>query len=143
LPFCRVSLKAPWQPATYPKEFKHLGDHIRKRRLDLGLTQEEAADRTGASDRWAVNRWELGLHEPGVSVLPGILEFLGYDPRPEPTSMAEWLVWHRTGRGRSQERMARQLGVTSRTLGRWETGKREVLGKYLAKVQAVLGQKER
>ena len=36
--------------------------------------------------------WERGETEPALAFLPAILRFLGYDPRPEPTTLAERLV---------------------------------------------------
>ncbi len=38
MPFCHVTLRGqkPLSPA-YPRELRTLGDHLRKRRLDLGL----------------------------------------------------------------------------------------------------------
>ena len=40
----KITLRGEKAPSlTYPKELKSLGDHIRKRRLDLGLTQDEVA----------------------------------------------------------------------------------------------------
>ena len=119
LPFCRVTIKAAWQPAAYPKQLKTLGDRFRKRRLDLGLTQEEAARRVGVNKR-AVIDWESGRFEPTVSCMPKIIKFLGYDPRPEPGHWQEWLVWYRVGRGLSQRAMAGKLGIAPRTLWSWE-----------------------
>ena len=136
MPFCRVTLRASWQSAAYPKELKRLGDHLRRRRLDLGLSQMETARRIGVNKR-AILDWELGRFEPTVSCLPAVIEFLGGDPRPEPSSWPEWLVWHRAGRGLSQVSMARQLGVAPRTLWLWETGEGRPTGKNLARVRAL------
>lgn len=122
-----------WQPAAYPKELKRLGDHVRRRRLDLGLSQREVARRIGVR-RESVQQWELGYFRPTVSCLPGIIRFLGYDPRPEPAAWPEWLVWYRAGHGLSQEVMAEQLAVAARTLGLWETAKRKPTKENLAKL---------
>ena len=123
MPFCRVRLTTSWQSSAYPKLLNHLGDHIRKQRLDLELSQGEAAHRIGVNKR-AIADWELGRFKPTVSSLPAIIEFLGgADPRPEPASLPQWLVWYRGGRGLSQEAMAKHLGVAPRTLWLWETGK--------------------
>ena len=133
LPYCRVTLKATWQHAAYPNELKRLGDHLRKRRLDLGLSQSETACRLGVK-KDAVQFWERGRFAPTVSCLPRVIRFLGYDPRPEPVSLPEWLVWYRAGRGLSQATMARRLGVASRTLCLWETGQRRPTGENLVKL---------
>ncbi len=71
---------------------KHLGDHVKKRRLDLGLSQREAARRIGVSKK-AIQNWEFGLFEPTVSCAPRVIEFLGgIDPRAEPASLSDWSV---------------------------------------------------
>src|SRR5438093_11371159 len=36
LPFCRLRLKAKRTDPRYPRELRTLGDHIRKRRIELG-----------------------------------------------------------------------------------------------------------
>ncbi len=59
-----------------------LGDHLKKRRMDLGITQKEAAHRIGAGQFTVIN-WEKGRTEPAVRFLPAIMPFLGYDPFPE------------------------------------------------------------
>ncbi len=53
-----MTLKAskPASPA-YPKSLETLGDHIRKRRLDLGLEQQQVAARLGVSESTVWN-WE-------------------------------------------------------------------------------------
>jgi DNA-binding transcriptional regulator YiaG len=58
LPFCKVSLKAQKAPApAYPETLKTLGDHLRKRRLDLRLLQRQAAQKLGV-DKASVHNWE-------------------------------------------------------------------------------------
>jgi transcriptional regulator with XRE-family HTH domain len=137
LPFCRVTLKGAWQPAAYPKQLNHIGDHIRRRRLDLGLTQREAAKQMGVKFG-ALKLWERGRFDPTVSSLPRVAEFLGYEPKPKPSSFAQRLSWHRQVRGLSQAAMARQLGVNPRTLSRWESGEREPAGELRATVEVAL-----
>ena len=116
---------------------KHLGDYVRRRRLDLGLSQREAARRIGVSKK-AIQNWESGRFEPTVSCLPALMEFLGSaDARREPTTWPEWLIWYRAGFGLSQVAMARELGVAPRTLWLWETGKSGPTGENLTKLSAL------
>lgn len=57
LPFCKIELKAPKPPpAGYPKILKTLGDHIRKKRLDLGLLQKDVAKIIGTTESTIWNR---------------------------------------------------------------------------------------
>ena len=54
-------------------------DHIRKKRLDLGLTQIEVAEIIGVKESTVWN-WEHGT-EPELRHIPKIIEFLGYVQR--------------------------------------------------------------
>jgi transcriptional regulator with XRE-family HTH domain len=138
LPFCQLQLATtrPVRPG-YPRVSRHIGDHLRKRRLDLNLLQREVAERLGASPA-AITNWELGHTAPALAWMPHIIRFLGYDPRPMPEAIGSRLKAYRRGRGVSQEAMARQLGIDPGTLARWERGSREPRGEYLARAEGVL-----
>jgi DNA-binding XRE family transcriptional regulator len=62
LPFCHIRLKSPKPNPDnrYPKELKTLGDHLRKRRLDKGLLQNDLARLLGV-DKTTVTNWENDL----------------------------------------------------------------------------------
>ena len=84
MPFCRLRLTAPKLPrGDYPAEPKSLGEHIKKRRIDLGLLQRQVAKQLGV-DKWTVLNWERGKTAPDVRYYPGIITFLGYNPLPTP-----------------------------------------------------------
>jgi DNA-binding XRE family transcriptional regulator len=61
-----------------------LGDHIRAKRLDLGLLQKDVA-KIIQVDTKSIVFWENNRHEPNIQHHPKIMEFLGYCPykRPE------------------------------------------------------------
>lgn len=75
---------------------------------------------------------------PALRWLPAIIQFIGYDPRPVPETIAARLVHYRTGRGISQLEMAKRLGIDPSTLARWETGEREPQDRFLVNVEAIL-----
>jgi transcriptional regulator with XRE-family HTH domain len=104
---------------AYPKELKTIGDHIRKRRLDLGFDQKTIGQRIGVCCL-TITGWEKRHTKPKVRHLPAIITFLGYDPRPEPMSLPERIAWFREGKGWSQEQMAEFLGVDEATISSWE-----------------------
>ncbi|MBI3783979.1 MAG: helix-turn-helix domain-containing protein, partial [Deltaproteobacteria bacterium] len=80
LPFCHVRLTAPKpKNPAYPVEVRTLGDHLRKRRLDLGLLQREVAEHLGV-DSDSICHWETGYGEPKVHLVPRIIDFVGYIP---------------------------------------------------------------
>lgn len=57
-------------------EIIQLGEHIRKRREELKLSQDVLADRTDLSGN-AISRYELGTTEPGAITLYKIAAALG------------------------------------------------------------------
>jgi transcriptional regulator with XRE-family HTH domain len=106
----------------YPKTLLTIGDHIRKRRLDLGLFQRQVAAQIGV-DEASVWNWEKGGVMPEVHFMSRIITFLGYNPLPEPKGLPDRLIWARSSRGMSRVTCARMLGVDPSTLARWETGR--------------------
>ena len=93
LPFCHLHFKTPKPDGRYPVQLQRLGDHLRKRRLELGLFQKEVGTRLGADPK-TVNNWEMGRSEPRLRFIPRIPAFLGYDPRPSGESFGQELRGH-------------------------------------------------
>src|SRR5262249_12376900 len=123
LPFCHVALKTEKpKSAKYPKNLKTLGDHIRKKRLELGLLQKEVASRMGV-DAESIYRWETNRASPSILQVPRIIRFLGHDPLPVPAGLPDQLRNARQRLGLSQAAMARQLGIDPTTLRKWERGR--------------------
>jgi transcriptional regulator with XRE-family HTH domain len=118
----------------YPADPKSIGEMIRKRRLDLGLRQIDAAQMIGC-DQMSVVNWEKGHSAPRVNHLASVVEFLGFNPFPNGDTMAHRLVNHRKSLGMTQKDFARQIGVDPSTLARWERGEREPQGKFLTLVR--------
>jgi len=55
LPFCRMRLRAEKPKSTaYPRELNTLGNHLRKRRPDLGLLQRDVAAAIGVGSQDAL-----------------------------------------------------------------------------------------
>jgi len=61
----------------YPRQLKTLGDHIRARRLDLGLHQKDVAGIIGVTTDTITN-WEKGRNQPMHWHYPKINNFLGF-----------------------------------------------------------------
>jgi len=99
---------------------KTLGDHLRKRRLDLGLLQKDIAKEIGVN-KSTITNWELNHNCPELRFIPAIIEFLGYWPYDTPTeNLGQQIVAKRTRLGLNQKKLASRLGVDPSTLGRWE-----------------------
>jgi transcriptional regulator with XRE-family HTH domain len=137
LPLVRVRLKCP-RPKAYSQNPQTIGEHIKKRRLKLGLTQKQAA-KALALNPWTVLNWETGQHQPPIRSIPRILAFLGYDPFPPPTSVGEQLLHLRRQHGWSTTKAARQLGVDRATWQDWEHGELILFRSHRLRVAAVLG----
>lgn len=64
--------------------------------------------------------WEHDRRKPPTRYLPKIIDFLGYDPFPEPKTLGERIKAKRRRIGLSQEQAAKHLSVDEGTLRRWE-----------------------
>jgi transcriptional regulator with XRE-family HTH domain len=110
-------------PAGYPGSPKTVGEHLKKRRIDLKLTQTSVAFMLKC-DETSVHNWEKNLYSPSLQYYHRIIEFLGYVPEPTiPKSLGERIVSYRKSIGLSQEKLARRLGIDPGTLSKWEREK--------------------
>ena len=106
----------------YAQELRTLGDHLRKRRLELGLFQKHLAEQIEV-DETTIYNWERNATSPQIHQLPAVIYFLGYNPLPVPETLSDTLRSVRKLQGLTQKEMARRLGIDPTTLARWETGK--------------------
>ena len=119
LPFYRWSLAAQTPIPGYPATLEHVGHHILKRRLDLGLREKEAARRLGVHPGGLEN-WEHGRTKPADRLMPAVIRFLGYNPSPAPRTMGERVAYERIARGWSRRRLASKAFVDEATVRRIE-----------------------
>ncbi len=141
LPFCSLRLKSQ-KPLSknYPKQINNLGDHLRKRRLDTGLLQKDVAEKIGVTTG-TIYDWERQRTQPEIRFIARIIEFLGYDPIPEPESFPEKLKTHRLKMGLSQKKLAIKLGIDPGTIGGWETGRHKPAKMYHRLVDQIFSEK--
>ena len=80
LPICHIELKAQ-KPnrKPYPKELKTYGDHLRKKRLDLNLSQPQVAKIINITTD-SITNWELNRNNPSLKQVQKIILFLEYTP---------------------------------------------------------------
>jgi transcriptional regulator with XRE-family HTH domain len=105
----------------YPEEPRTVGEHLKRRRFDLGLRQKDVAREVGANFKTYEN-WERGRTEPEVRFFPAVIRFLGYDPSPVPVSLPDRIRAARRRKGISQLELARRLGLDPTTVQAWEGG---------------------
>ena len=136
LPFGRIRLKSlrlpPWAfvPST-------LGQHLKKRRLELGLLQREVARQLKVNP-FTYLTWEKDRKIPWDRYAPAIAAFLGYDPNPSPVTLPERLRARRRALGLSRKAAARLLGIDDATLSRWDSGITEPKGLHAVLVARFL-----
>ena len=125
-PFCHVTLSAiKPKNRAYPSELKTIGDHLRKRRFDLGLLQKQVAAQIGVTT-CTIMYWETNRVSPAIRFIPLINGFLGYDPQAaesrQAESLAQKLQVQRKLFGLSRKKLAAILGIDQSTLAGWERG---------------------
>lgn len=136
LPFCQEQVSVPKPIHGYPQSPEHIGEHLKKRRLDLGLLQREVAEQLGVSMFTIIN-WESGETRPLVRYGPRIIDFLGYDPLPEPKSFSQEVWKLRWRRGLTQQELAARLHTDESTIRDWERGQHEATVRLYRRVQDV------
>jgi transcriptional regulator with XRE-family HTH domain len=142
LPFCHSEFRRPRpKPQIYPNTLNTLGDHLRKRRLDLGLLQKQVADEIGV-DETTICNWEGNKSSPSIRSIPKIMGFLGYNPFPPAQTIPEHLITARKLLGLSQRKLAETLGVDPTTLQSWEAERHRPAGRSVEIIQAFLGSLE-
>ncbi len=121
LPFCHFTLKSQKPlPEAYPRELTTLGDHLRKKRLDLKLFQKDVAKIIGC-DECSIWNWENNYNIPVLKFIPKIINFLGYVPYDITTlTLGERIKTIRQSLGMTGRELAKELGIHPDTLYSWE-----------------------
>ncbi len=110
-------------PIGYPKELITIGDYIRARRMDLGLFQEEVAQKIGVCGD-SIAKWGKGCGSPKTRQFPKIIEFLGDVPfQVEIKTLGDRIKFYRLKNGMTTYDLAVILGVHPTTIGAWEKNK--------------------
>jgi transcriptional regulator with XRE-family HTH domain len=138
LPFGPISLRSLRVP-PFVREPKTLGEHLRRRRVLLGLHQWQAAEML-ATTAWTYRNWENGKTTSGAVAYRGIVEFLGYHPHPSPQTLGERLLKLRRCRGLTSRAVAELMKVDQGTFLMWERGKWKPTGRRKADLQRLLDQ---
>ncbi len=119
-----------------------MGEHVRKKRLKMGLMQKEVANQLGVVP-WTILNWEKGHTAPPIASIPAIVRFLGYDPFPQPKTLSQHLLAKRQTMGWSIKEAATTLGVDSGTWSKWERGQLILFQKHRSLVARLLDLSEK
>lgn len=117
-----------------------LGEHLRRRRLDLALTQRTLAETFGVSTE-SIRMWERGLAVPLARHYAALVEFLGYDPQPVGVGIGDRLSRLRRRLGLTYRELATLIGFDEGSLCRWTTGNRQpslwMMSKLISRLHAL------
>ena len=96
-----------------------IGEHIRAKRRERELRQRDVGDQIGVGAETIAN-WEKEKAVPQIAFMPAIVRFLGYDPTPEPTTLADRMRSYRKRLGLSIKEAALRARVDESSWGSWE-----------------------
>lgn len=137
-PTFRWSLTARRPIPGYPARLEHIGHHILKRRLDLGLQQKQAARQIGVH-AGTLENWEYGRTTPADRFMPAVIRFLGYRPWSVPKTLGERIAYERVARGWSRKRLAAMAAIDEATVKRIEADAPRLAARGVRAVLRVLG----
>jgi transcriptional regulator with XRE-family HTH domain len=123
-----------------PKELTEdpitLGDHLRRRRFELGLNQKDIAAQIGVTTstiwNWEHN-WTIDLR-----YFPRIIKFLGYNPIPCPDDLMEKLDWYKQVNGLTFKDLGAEMGRDPEQLSDWLAGRHNPCRRNLEEVELFL-----
>lgn len=125
-------------PRGYPHAPRTLGERIRQRRINLGLTQRTLAVQLGC---WGetVAAWERGESEPLARRWPAIERVLGPGFVPERDGLPGRVRAARLRLGLTQEQVAAGARLDPRTVRNVEAGRYRPSRRTLGRLAEVLG----
>ena len=107
--------------------------------MDLGLTRKAAAKVIGTNEQ-SLKHWEeCSKTYIRPMFYPGIIAFLGYDPRPAAKTLGESIRRERLARGWSLARLAEEAQVDLATIRRMEANWLHLANRPIQLVCHVLG----
>jgi transcriptional regulator with XRE-family HTH domain len=120
---------------AYPTFLSTLGDHLRKVRLDRGLSQPHVAKIFNVSTD-TVTGWELNRNKPQARLAKKIIQFLGYVPSiGSQASLGKRLRQARQILGHSQEMAGKRMGCDESNIRQIELGQRNPMSHTEQKIE--------
>lgn len=125
-------------PEEVVEEPVTLGDHLRRRRLKLGLYQKDVAIQIGVTTSTIWN-WENNWSVIALSCRQKVIEFLGYNPIPCPDDVLEKLAWYKQVNGLTLEQLGAEMGRDPEQLSDWLSGRHKPCRRNREEVKLFLG----
>ena len=124
LAFCGFETSAPGLKfMRHPKNLTTIGEHVKKKRIDLRLLQKEVAERIGVSED-CITLWENNRSIPQVKFMPKIIQFLEYIPvKINTETLGGKVKAYRYLKGLSHKKFGKLLGVDASSVSAWESNK--------------------
>lgn len=118
-----------------------IGEHLRKKRLEQGLLQEDVAKLIGVTTDCITN-WENNRGIPQVQFMPAIVKFIGFVPLEiDDGTLCGQILLYRNMHGLSHKKLGKIIGVDASTIGSWENELSIPHGKNLKKLNDLLSNK--
>ena len=134
-----MSITADDKRKGYPRQPTTLGEHIRKARIDKNHYQKQAATAIGVSTD-CICFWENGRTAPEIRYYPQIIDYIGFNPFPEPDEPIARLEWHKTVNGLSYDGLAQLTKIHPEQLQAWLTGKKTPIARNIERIEKILNQ---
>ncbi len=111
-------------PLSYPVDPQTVGEHLKKRRMDLKMLQADVALKFNITEDCVTN-WENNYAQPQIKYNPQIIKFLGYCPITfNETTISGKMKSYRWRNGLTNMDLGKRLGVHGTTVLDWENQKR-------------------
>jgi len=105
---------------NYPVNPSTIGEHLRKRRYDLSLTQVQVAKIIGVTED-SITNWENEKYVPQIQYYKKIIDFLGFNPFEfEIKTWGDQLKHYRYVNGLTQKTIGELIGIDPSTVASWE-----------------------
>lgn len=122
-PFCCLEVSAKPPHLKLLDNPQVIGEHLKKRRLQLRLLQTDVAKIFDVCED-SITGWENGRSRPQIQYYPKIIQFLGYNPFPVNTeTIGGRIRKYRIEHGLSHKKLGACIGVDASTIHSWEENK--------------------
>ena len=139
-----IASKPPQHVMTarpYPYYPKTLGDCLRKRRLDLNLTQKQLAKEILHTSTSNIRNWEANRRAVSLRFRRSVNEFIGLCPNDSSLSLGLRLKVRREHLGLSLKKLSMIVRADPDTIAGWENELREPSGKHLERIKLFMTRK--